>query len=487
MTLPSATETITDGALGAASDNPTATVALIGACSLGTPHQVYTLTQLQSVASTLGVGQLAEQVAQVLSVSRGQVTVLAVPVTSTPGTLGTITHSGTGDGALANSSSAPVDDFDVVAKCVLGGAVGTATLAFSLDGGITFGQPVVTASTYTVPGTGITVAITVTVGFVAGDSYAFTAHGPTFDHTELVAAFAALINDTRRWKAVHVVGLPAGGSDSTRASEGWAQAQALDAQLTACVATSRYAAGFLDGADAADTALEAPYTQSLFQTGVGGGFCLLTSPLTGATKRRPAMWPVFARLAAAPISEDLGRVKSGPLANVGRLKSRGGDPIAWSYHDETFATTKLDSAGFITLRTIPGRPGVYCTQGTMMVAPTSDFVLSQSRLVMNQAATIGHDAMVDELNDGLLVSPTTGFIDEKTAQGLEETVTAELENGLVNAPNSFASSVEFVIVRGTNILQTKLLPYRVRVVPLAYAKQISGDYGFSNPAISAVA
>jgi hypothetical protein len=478
MTLPYANETISDGALGAQADDPSNVVALVGACSLGTPGQLYSFTQPQALRAALGFGPLVELAAYILVRSKGKVTLLCVPATTTASSLTAGAHTGAGLATIADNSSAPLDDIDLVVKVIATGSATTALLQISLDGGRTFGSTITASATLAIAGTGISLTLDSGGGnFLAGDTYAFEAKAPTYDVAAQNAALTALLNDARRWKLVHCVGIPAS------AAAGYASAQALDAKLIAAEGTSRYARGFCDGPEAADSAAKGAYSQVLERVGVAGGFVPLRSALSGLMVKRPAMWAAIARAAIMPIHEDLGRVASGPLPDTGRLASTTDDPIAWSYHDETFATVTLDDAGFITLRTIIGRPGVYCTQGTMMTSPTSDFRLLQNGLVMDAAATAGHDLMVEYLNDSVRVDKKTGFIDERDAQAIEQRCRAAIAAKIIN--EGHATDVQVIVQRDINLLSTKKLKYRVRVIPFGYFKYIDGEYGFSNPALVA--
>jgi hypothetical protein len=501
MTLPYVRETVLDGALATASDDPSNVVAILGHCTLGTAHTLYSMTSPELVRASLGLGKLAEQVANVLVAGKGKVTVLAMPLTATAGALGSVTKTAAGskDGVVADNSSAPVDDFDLVIRITTGGAIGTALFVYSLDGGLSFtSRPIATAATVGIGTTGISVAFTsVATGFDAGDLFAAHAAGPTVDHTEVAAAMDALLADPRRWKMVHALGFPAGSSAAARATEAALIAGAVDTKLDTGANVSRYARGVTDGAgvhagaDISDTVIKGAFTQTLERTGVGAGFCLLTGGIDASIQKRPSSWPIFARLAGAPIHHNPGRVKSGPLERVGRLKSRATDPIAWSFHDESNATTTLDDAGFLTLRTLNGKNGVYASRGTMMTDPGSDFREIQRGMVMDRACTVGHDAMLDELNDTVRVNKKTGFLDERDAQAIERRVLSLEESALVSpeadGTGAHASAVTFVITRNVDLLSTKNLKYRVRVVPLGELQFIDGEFGFVNPFLSSVA
>jgi hypothetical protein len=474
MTAPYLSETIVDGALGSVSDNPSNVVAMIGAATSGTANAIYEATQPQTIAETLVSGPLASAAALVLGQGEGKVTVLAVPATKTAGSLGTVTKTAaaSGDGDIDDHAtpSVPVDDFDLVIKITLAGAGAAARLKYSLDGGFTYSDEVLTAASMSLGATGISLALTGT--FDLGDIFAAEVKGPTVTAANVTTALQALLDDPRRWKLVHVVGIP------TDATVGWAIAQAVDTKLLAAASSHRFARALCDGPEVADSALAAAsYTQTLKRTGAPADFVLLSEALAPRSVKRPLAWPVVARVAKSPIHHDVGRVLSGPLQGVGRLKSKTSDVVAWAYHDEQFASTKLDEIGFMAATTIIGRQGVFVVQGTMLTAPSSDFRLLQNGLVMDRACTVVYDAMLDYLNRELETDPLTGYLDPVEANSIENDVGAELVAALINEKH--ATAVEFKVRRDINLHTTKKLLYRVRVIPYGYAKYIEGEFGFT--------
>lgn len=478
MTLPYVRETITDGALGAAVDNPDDVVALIGASSSGTAATVYALTQPQDVRSTLGYGPLAEQAAHVLTKGRGKLTALCVPATTSAGSVGAFSKvvdgTGSGNGTVADSSSTPNDDYELRIKITTGGAVATAKFQYSLDNGRTWSGIIATAATYAIPNTGITVAFSGT-SFDAGDVFASRVLAPSFDATALGAALDALFLDGRRFRLVHVVGIPAS------AAAAFTMASALDAKLVAAEALYLYARGICEGPEGVtDANLIAACTETLKRTAIAADFCALMGDLTLRRTKRPAAWPIVARIMQRPVHEHPGQFDVGSLEGVAPLGSTTSDAVSYSYRDEG-RTPGLDDAGFMTLRTMRGVSGVYISRGTMLVSPTSDYRQLQNGAVMDKAATAGHDAMLVYLNRAIRTN-ANGTIKEEVAQQIEREATAKLERAIVNAGH--AERVELLVLRTNNVLSTKELKYRVRVLPFGYAEFIDGEYGFVNPALA---
>lgn len=482
MPQPYLKESVTDGALGLVAGDAKRTFAIIGLASLLAANTVGAFTGLQALKDAAGYGAGVEQAAQVLKECEGGATVLLVCPSSSAGSLTAGTQVGSGLGTVANSASAPNDDYDLVIKIIVAGAVATATFAYSLDGGRTYSSEIATAATYAIPNTGITVAFSSGPGnFVAGDRYPFEAKGPSFSVGQLNTALDALIGDGTDFSLLHVVGIPADAA--TMASVAAAVQSKLD---TAATDRHLQARAVIDGPEGvSNSALKTAVAgiSASPRVLVGADFCPLTSVLTGRTEKRPAAWPIFFQACSVAISVALHATdpsESGPLSRVGPLKSRATDPVSYSYHDETTATTKLDDGRIACLRTWPGQSGVYVNRGRTLALLTSDFSELHRGRVIDEAMRVGYRFMFPIVGAREGVDRVTGRISERDAKGLEEAGRSKLVSALIN--EGHADDVAFIIVRGDNVLSTGLLKYRVRVLPKFHPDYIEGEYGFTNPA-----
>lgn len=148
MSLSGVTQTIKDGGLGVASQGGGQIVAKLGICSLGTNNVVMGIGSMAALRAFVGVGPLAEAVAIALAAGCKEVRVAR----ANPSTLGTpsaVTHTGPGTGTVAAAAAPHVN---VLAKVTTGGTLGTAQVAFSVDGGA-YGTPVNAGPNIPVPGT----------------------------------------------------------------------------------------------------------------------------------------------------------------------------------------------------------------------------------------------------------------------------------------------------------------------------------------------
>lgn len=325
-------------------------------------------------------------------------------------------------------------------KITLGGALNEGKYRVSTDDGANFGAEATlpTGGTFLIPETGITLNFAAGT-YVLDEVYSFNTYA------SIPALFAL-----------------------------------ADQQLAAAENAYRYSFAVLEAPDAQDELLQKA-TANLASTRVmfAAGYCELASSLAvvgGATYKRSDAWPIVARIAKSPIHEDLGRYASGPLPGVVSL------------HRDENATPGLASARFETLRTLTDAPGYYIasdTGGNMMAPLGSDYAFVQNRRVMDRACTVNRVAMLRYLNDDLLVNGTTGFILEEEARGIEADVNAQLGADLVNGGVRHASAVACRVKRDENMITTKNLTTSVSVTPKSYAKTITTEIGFRNPALAA--
>jgi hypothetical protein len=348
--------------------------------------------------------------------------------------------TGTGTSPAMKLTGSPAAWIDGVVVITAAGVLGAGKFKVSLDGGANFGSEKVLAAAYAVPDTGLTLNFPAGT-YNQGDAFTFNTYAS-------IPAFFATV----------------------------------DAKMSAAENIYKYAFAVLEAPDAPDAIL-LKATANLASTRVmfAGGYCELTSSLSivgGKTYKRSDAWPITARIAEAPIHEDLGRYRSGSLPGVVAL-----------YRDE-YVTPGLASARFETLRTIPDAPGYYIasdTGGNMMAPLGSDYAFVQNRRVMDEACRVNRVAMLRYLNEDLLVDPKTGFILETEARRIEADVNAQLEAALVFGASRHASAVQTRVKRDENILSTHNLTTSVSVTPKSYAKTITTTIGFRNPAIAKAA
>jgi hypothetical protein len=385
---------------------------------------------------------------------------------------GTVSFSGSGNNGCTISSVSPVDAYSVVVTCTTGGALGAAQVTLSLDGGnTTIGPLLVPASgKYSPPDTGL--LLTFANPLVAGDAWSCSTTAAAYSTTDLTNAMTAALADSRTWGFVHVVGV------ASTASNANSVATTLQTQLDAAAAAYRYARGIVEfPTDTDANLLTAVAATQAARVAAAAGFAYVTSPISARQWLAPSGWLMAARASARPVSEDLGRVATGALQSA----SLSATNSALAKQRDELATPGLDAGRFTTLRSIIGRPGVYITSGRTLAAPGSDYSLWQNGRVMDVACATVRDALLQFLNSSLRVN-SDGTINETDAQAIEAQCKAKLDAALVTPGDASAASV--VVTRTNSILSTQELKVSIRVTPLGYARQITVDIGFQNPALS---
>nr|WP_279231971.1 DUF2586 family protein [Thermus hydrothermalis] len=465
--LPGVTINVQDGNLGVLPALGEGVHVKIGVASQGPVNEVVAVSDTKRAKEVFGSGPLLEAIGVAFAQGAGAIYAVRVNA-SVAGTVGTISKTGTGTGTLAASGS-PLDAYEVVVRITRTGARGTAAFVYSLDGGDNWSPEIAVPSggTYTLPGTGLTLTFTngaTEPSFVQGDEFRFTTTAPGYSLTDLNNALNALFAQAQlRYQFVHVVG----AATPTVAA-------AVDARMTEAATQHRYIWAILDAEDKSDSQLRTDWASfASTRVGVGAGYAEIASPITGRVHRRPISWLWAGRRAARPAQEDVGRVASGPLVGVVRL------------HRDEYVTPGLDEARFTTARTYPAYAGYYLTQGRLMAPPGSDFELDQYRSVMDLACTVAYQAGLRFVNESIRVDPATGGIAERDAVRVEGYIAGMLRAALKGKVSEIEGqpAVRVTVDRTENILSSRRLPVSIAIIPLGYAKFISVEIGFENPAL----
>lgn len=475
--LPDVIVAAADGGLGLLPAATDANRVIMGVCSGGPTNELLAFTSKKKLVETLGEGPLVDAVAHSLDVAGGTVYACRVLTAEIP-VAGAVTKTGTGPTITVKVGSLPLDDYEVVVLVTRAGVAGVAACRVSLDGGRTYGPEVVLpmgtpadGGDPEVPGElkigsddEVTLSIPTVGSFGEGDTYSFTCAAAIPTSVEIGAAIDKVLLDAREWGFLHVAVTPATVADSKTL------ATAVGAKMVAAETSHRYAVALVQVAKDTDTNTIAAFSAFADTTVMASaGDAFIVSPISGRIHKRNAAYAIGARLARAPIHEDLGRFASGSLPGVDELE-----------RDER-ETPGLDAARFATLRTHIGQPGHYVTSGKLMSPPTSDYRHIQHKRIINTGRRVTRQALMRYLNDTVRVNATTGFILETEARNIERNVAAQLEAALV-APGH-ASAVSVQVPRDENLISSEHLSVEIRVVPLGYLRAITATVGLDNPAL----
>lgn len=393
--------------------------------------------------------------------------------TFTYGTDGTVTPGGGNTGTLSPtiSSASVADAYQLVVSLTLGGALGTAQFTYSLDGGNTTQGPflIPASGKYVIPDTGLLLTFAGTS--TAGDLFTCACTAPTFSGSDLTTAFNAIILLPQTWFLFHVVG-PAASAAAAATLAG-----TLDGLLATAATGFRFARGMVEcpwdtvtNTDSVCSSAFAAVASTGGRTMVGGGTYVQNSPLKGHQLTRNSAWIVTARAAAVGPSTDCAQVNLGPIPGIVKLN-----------RDEN-ATPALDAARFCTLRTIIGKQGFYVTNARSLATVGSDYTFLVNGRVMDIFCPTFRTAALNFLNSPVRVDASSGFILESDAGSIEGYIDGQCRAALTQP--GYATGITITVNRNTNILSSGQLQITGRVVPFGYARSISGDLGFTNPALA---
>lgn len=476
MTKPAVTITELDNALGVLPPSAGRLLAVVGAASKGPTNTPATYARVKDIVADFGSGPGVELAAAYIA-RWARPVVFVRPAITDDGSVGSVTHTGTGTSVgTIDVSSAPVDDYDLIVRFTVGGTRGTAGAVYqvSLDGGNNWdpAQALGTATSITAGG----IVLDLGAGtFVAGDTYAARSVAPQWTSSELQAALTALGNSAIAWEQA----LIAGAMDTTSFG-------AVETKFAALAAAGKPRSWIGQVRVPNSGESESAY-QSALGTAWGalsahyGALCAgagnAISGVSGRSYRRSLLYAFGALQGGLSEEQNAADVNVGVL-NGFTVRDVNGNPLE---HDESI-NPGLDDLRFVTAYTDEAVQGVYITRPRIFSAEGSDFYIIPHRRVLNLAHGALRAYFARRLNKPILVSAATGFILETEALEIEAGARQAMADVLLAKPK--ASGVLFALSRTDNLLSTKTLNGQGRVIPLAYPEWINLDLGFYNPALS---
>ena len=293
---------------------------------------------------------------------------------------------------------------------------------------------------------------------------------------DLATALDAAIASTSSYSIVHVVG-PMDATSFATVSTKAASAEAV----------KKFLLFLVEAPGQASNQTNAQWSASVISTfanstdkriGICAMECELTStlnqPQAGRTMRRPLAWALAARAGSIPISEDIGRVASGPLLGVVSV-----------YQIDQGET--LDAAGFSCGFVLPDYPGFYGS-GRLKSPSGSDYQLWQDMRVIDEVMRVGYKGQTRYLNDALRVREVAsgqypaGSIDPGDAQTVEAYLDGLLRDALVTP--GYVTAARAIVDRTVNMVTQKLLKVKYEATPLGTIRTIDGTAGLKDPAIA---
>lgn len=470
VAIPSSEISFVDGGLGIVGAGVDGVSAKIGVCSSGVAGTTYTFrgTDTASVVATLGSGPLVDAVIEHLIYSKGKTVYAHKATATTAGTSSAVTASG--GGPTVSLTGAPYDQSESIIEIVAGGAVGTSTFRYSLDGGDTYSDIYATTSTYLLP-SGVTANFAAGT-YVADETYSWTDTAPAMTTTNVGTAFDALIVSPLAFEFVHVVGQAADASAAAT------MAATISTKITSAHAAKKYIWAMME-APAVDKAGLITSFASVEDKWlmICGGFCELAQQRNSTFPKRSIARLAAPRIARNPLSVHIARNETDSdldaISGIVKLVPDGA-AASTGYHDED-ATPGLNAARFTTARTIAGRTGFYFTNGLMLSSLTSDFQQVQYVRILLAAARTYYAWSLTNLASRIRKNATTGYIAASAADSFE----LAAESAIKNAIGQHIDGLRVLVNRTDDLSADPTLRAKIRLVGPVYALELDTEMGLA--------
>jgi hypothetical protein len=491
MALPGVTTTVLDGGLGITTP-ATSRPHVVGVFESGTqnlPTLVGNQRQLKELFGTQGPGN--DMAGTILDQAGGPIVVTRVTptVVATYGAASMISDLSPGADNEINllvATSAPKNDYAMVAKIIVGGARTATTFQYSLDGGKTFSPTLAAAATVALGTSGVTFEFEVgTVApFVAGATYVGTSKAPHYASADLTAVFAAADISALTWDFWAFAG------EAATAAAAATLFATIGAAMNAYAlpAKDRYYRAMMgagEGTPASVVTAFAALTNVRVAVLQGKG----RGPVSFGTVGRsiphlPTVVYAAMRAAGNVMSTDLAATSG--AASVGALAG-----VTEPSQNEFTQPAGLDDIRIGTLRTFANGPtGVLLTNVWLKGSPGTDFEFWQHGRIMDEACKVTSAQHALLLSSSVVCKADgSGQIVKFSALQIEKRVQRALDNVIGSAlrgvgpttldgTGGHVSDVKYQVDLTNNVLSTKTLITTVSLVPRGYLKAIVTTLSF---------
>ena len=407
-----------------------------------------------------------------------------------------VTQVGTGAGMLAPAtqqelvfgstgaitlSGSPLDTWPLSIFIARAGGLGVGAFQVALDDVGTYGPETLipAGGTYLIPNTGIT--ITFTGSFAVGDLFTALATGPVSTTSDLSNGLAALAADPQSWEYLCICGAMSGALAAM--VESWIASQRAAGRYFWVLGEARgQNSGESHNTWAASILADfSTFTSTYGQVSVSAGHDELVLPGLKGIVGRPLSWNMSAQISNVAYQQHPGQPLN-PGGLPGIYTPPGGTGIT---HDERTQPGLGGSLGrFMTAQTLLGFPGRYFigdasglrSPGTMAAGNSDYSLLMNVRVIMATCRALLSAA-------GLVLARTyatksDGTLLTSQADAIDALVTKYLKNAIVSP--GYSQSVKAQVSRTEPVLTTKRLPFKISVLPWAYALWVDFDAGFTN-------
>ena len=193
--------------------------------------------------------------------------------------------------------------------------------------------------------------------------------------------------------------------------------------------------------------------------------------------KEAAIGLALGRMAVNPVQRNLGRVKDGDLGITAAFMTDG-----TTLEANVNALNSIHDKGYIIPRTFAGKAGYFFNDDFTATALTDDYSSLARNRVINKAMLLAYATFVEEVNDEIEIQ-TDGTLPQGYITALQSNIETSINNTMTASGE--ISSVSCVIDAAQDVLSTEKLIIGLRIIPVAYSKEIQVNLGFSNPALTA--
>lgn len=348
---------------------------------------------IDTVQQLLGRSPLAD--AAIVSLEMGASVIYCVPLAAAvAGTVGTVTHTGTGSGMISVTGN-PSNALQIVVEITGKGGLNVAMLRYSLDGGVNYTGDITVplSGELELTGTGLTLKFAAEgdAQYTIGDTYTVTTTAPAADNETVLTAIAALHELRHEYEYIHLVG----AADPAL----WAAVSV--AQQTLAAQHHKYAYLILEAPAQAEDETLAEYVARLETARRGihnhnlqicATRCLYTRS-DGLTLEISDAAIAAGQYSKAAPQESIGMVSKYAVPEDKRQASRPAGIDAY--------TQRLDAAGYLTYRQYDGIDGWYATNANMLAASGSNYAYAEDVRVVNKVLRLTRQQALQYLHKDL--------------------------------------------------------------------------------------
>lgn len=465
---------------------------VVGVSSAGTTSTLYLGTDPQTFKTAVGRGPGVDIALDCISAVGGCFFLKTAASVAAANSAVTKTAIGASTGTITLSSGGAPHDFQGKVRIKRTGTTGTAKFDYSLDRlntttdtDRTFSEEITVpaGATYLIPGTSITITFVPGAGavfFELGDVHTWTSTCAHYNTTDLGTAVTALLASplltNRKIRKVCWAGNPASASAAATL------AAAIATHMGTLATNKHFARSMMDGGSIDSSAnylssFVAAFSNSRVVANYGLDDIISPNPFAGfGIPRVSGIHSEFVRAVKAQISENLGRVASGPLDGVVAISN-----------DEAKSTLFTEADKTLTKRTDPSTAGFFITNGYLKSAAGSDFLYWDYGIVLDEGTTVCDRELARYRNSKVrtvrVAGQTQRPIDPRNAAQIESAINAQLAEVMrgptVDNHPSHVEEQAFTIDQTNDVFGTRIVRGTYRVVPLAPAENLEITVGLA--------